>query len=171
MYPEMRRAIGLINILPSIDRYVSVRLPDAPVKDVENSPTNGAVNDSVNAVTDGLTNVESSQFTPCSPWHEFPANVPESITAAAADFDRKEELATYLEIESDPWCKSVYREFQARTADLANEFYEAVWGSPSIQLKPWILEERLRFLIQLHATVSSLFDKRAHRTIDQSIKN
>jgi hypothetical protein len=76
----------------------------------------------------------------------------------------------HLELESDAWCKSVYHEFRARTADVVDEFYEAVRGVPSAELEPWILEETYRVLVQLHATVSSLFD-RASASNDQSTRD
>ncbi|TLS26427.1 hypothetical protein PpBr36_04246 [Pyricularia pennisetigena] len=181
----LRQAIGLRNILPSVDRCGSTKLP---IQEMEEQKRNGNEETAdgyqhVNgnhrsqptaaaaaaAATNGASALAKETRSDLKQWQTFSDRLQAMIKTTAETMQQKNELSARLCLEQDQWCKDVYDELQEVLCRRAKEFETAVKASPSLP-KFWVLEERYRILLQQHSAVTCLFN-RASAANDQSLRD
>nr|EAQ71688.1 hypothetical protein MGCH7_ch7g1095 [Pyricularia oryzae 70-15] len=167
----LRQAIGLRNILPSVDRCGSTKLPVEDVGEQKLDASKEKASDS----GDGARALADDTTSSLEQWQVFSDRLQAMIKATAEQMQEKDELSARLCLEQDPWCKDVYNELQQVLYRRAKEFEAAVKTPPSScqesQVpKFWVMEERYRILLQQHSAVACLFD-RASAANDQSLRD
>ena len=142
--PGIRQELGLRHVINSVERHGAI-----PMKQNENLQT-------------GMQKIPLSDA-----WKSLVARLGESLRLTKEKFDRQQILVQKLGLQRDSWSMSVFTEMHQQTTDLFHRFEEGLKMSKSGGVVHWATEERFRILIQLQATLGSLFE-RASAATDQS---
>ncbi|KAI1733369.1 pyridoxal-5'-phosphate-dependent protein beta subunit [Xylaria scruposa] len=144
---KTRSKLGLRNIIPSLDRFGSMNLPKKSGKDASVAST---------AASSG--------------WPRLIQRLLGLIETVKANHEYKEEFASRLDLDTDPWCQSVFRAFHSQLSEHANQLAADIQWPSDKPLEPWVIEERYRVLLQMQATLGCLF-VRASASNDQSTRD